>query len=383
MIDDIRPSRAEQRTGVAVQAPTPPTSRVSVPEPPSQPVTAISSRKKRRWPWIIGISILVVVLLAGISCFLWWRISLQPVNNRSDKTIRVVIETGKSPDQIANQLKQANVIRNPLVFSWYVKLHRVANDLQAGTYSISQKESLPQIVGQITEGKTDSLKVTFLPGATVSENEAVLGEMGFSKQSIEAAFAKKYDDPLFTSAPASADLEGYIYGETYEFNAGVTPEQILQKTFAEYDMVVKNDNLVAGFQAQGLTLYQGITLASIIQREVQTPSDMRQVAQVFLLRLKQGMPLGSDVTFEYAAKKLGVSASPTLDSPYNTRIHTGLPPGPISSPGQQALLAVANPASGDYLYFLSGDDGKTYFAHTIDQHEANVKNYCKVKCSDQ
>jgi UPF0755 protein len=90
--------------------------------------------------------------------------------------------------------------------------------------------------------------------------------------------------------------------------------------------------------------------------------------------------LGSDVTFIYAAKKLGVEATPTLESPYNTRIHPGLPPGPISSPGLSALQAVANPAAGDYTYFLAGDDGKTYFAHTFEEHEANIVNHCQKNC---
>src|SRR5207248_2549788 len=102
------------------------------------------------------------------------------------------------------------------------------------------------------------------------------------------------------------------------------------------------------FQKQGLNLYQGITLASIIQREVPGAADQKQVAQVFLTRLGMEMPLGSDVTYQYAAKKMGVTPSPDLDSPYNTRKYPGLPPGPIASPGLTALQAVANPAAGNY-----------------------------------
>lgn len=93
------------------------------------------------------------------------------------------------------------------------------------------------------------------------------------------------------------------------------------------------------------------------------------------------MPLGSDVTYHYAADKLGVEPSPSLESPYNTRIHKGLPPGPIATPGLSALMAVADPASGDYLYFLSGDDDKTYYAKTEQEHQANIENHCKIKCS--
>jgi len=93
------------------------------------------------------------------------------------------------------------------------------------------------------------------------------------------------------------------------------------------------------------------------------------------------MPLGSDVTYQYAAKILGVSPTPTLDSPYNTRINTGLPPGPIATPGLSALTAVASPAGGEYVYFLSGDDGMTYFAVTEAEHQENIANHCQVKCA--
>ena len=129
-----------------------------------------------------------------------------------------------------------------------------------------------------------------------------------------------------------------------------------------------------------MSLYQGITLASIIQREVNAEGDQRQVAQVFLLRLKDDISLGSDVTYQYIADKTGVPRDPGLDSPYNTRVVKGLPPGPISAPGRLALDAVANPATGDYKFFLSGDDDKTYFGRTQAEHEKNIADHCKMKC---
>ena len=108
--------------------------------------------------------------------------------------------------------------------------------------------------------------------------------------------------------------------------------------------------------------------------------DEAGIAQVFYSRLALNMPLGSDVTYQYIADKLGVPRDPNLDSPYNTRKYTGLPPGPISTPGKAALLAVATPATTDYLYFLNGDDNVTYFSKTLDEHEANIKNHCQIKC---
>jgi UPF0755 protein len=186
---------------------------------------------------------------------------------------------------------------------------------------------------------------------------------------------------LFAGRPSTVDLEGYVYGETYNFNAGASVHDILESAFKEFYATVQKYNLVEGFAKHGLNLYQGITLASIIQFEANKPDDQKQVAQVFYSRLNSGMVLGSDATFIYAANKLGVEPVSTLDSPYNTRIYAGLPPGPISSPGYNALMATAYPASGNYIYFVSGDDGKIYFARTIQEHDANTAKYCTKECN--
>jgi UPF0755 protein len=109
--------------------------------------------------------------------------------------------------------------------------------------------------------------------------------------------------------------------------------------------------------------------------------DQKQVAQVFYTRLEQNMPLGSDVTAYYGADQMGAERTVAVDTPYNTRIHSGLTPGPIAVPSIGALAAVASPAPGDYIYFLSGDDDVTYFAHTEEEHQANIRNHCTVKCA--
>ena len=144
--------------------------------------------------------------------------------------------------------------------------------------------------------------------------------------------------------------------------------------------VVQEQNLEQAFKKKGLSLYEGITLASIIQREVIGAEDQKLVAGIFYNRLAQGEPLGSDVTYQYAADKTGQERSPDLDSPYNTRRYKGLPPGPIAVPGESALMAAANPTKTDYIFFLSGDDDKTYFAETQAGHEENIKNHCAQKC---
>lgn len=347
---------------------------------PQTPPSLVPKRKRRLWPWITGGIIAVLLLIAGGSV-VWYKLSLRAVNASDTSRIRLTITEGQSPSQIAQALQDKKLIRSQVAFDVYTRLTGARSQLRAGTYSISPSESTETIVSNLVSGKVDQFNITFLPGATVAEDKQVLVKAGYKQSDVDAAFSKQYDHPLFATKPATADLEGYIYGETYNFDSDTTVEQILAKTFDEYYAAVTDNDLVAGFQKQGLTLYQGITLASIVQREVSNATDQKQVAQIFLKRLQIGIPLGSDVTYHYAAQKLGVDPSPTLDSPYNTRINKGLPPGPIAAPGLGALKAVANPASGDYLYFLSGDDGTTYYATTEAEHQANITNHCQIKCA--
>lgn len=353
---------------------------------PSKPLTSVSlspakkspSLKKRLW-LIIGSAVLLLVV-AAVGVIVWYNYQLGAPGSKDSPSVRLVIASGASPDKIATQLQDQGVIRSATAFDIYTRLGGVRDKLQAGSYNLSPSQSTPDIVTHLTSGKSDEFNLTFLPGGTVSAAKVGLERAGYSKAEIDAAFAKTYDHPIFEGKPSSADLEGYIYGETYNFNSDATVEQILVRTFDQFYSVVKNNDLVAKFKAQGLSLYQGITLASIIQREVPTAGDQKQVAQVFYLRLATNMTLGSDVTYQYIADKLGVPRDPRLDSPYNTRRYPGLPPGPIATPGLGALQAVANPTPGDYLFFLSGDDNKTYFARTNAEHEANVRDHCQSKC---
>lgn len=330
----------------------------------------------------------------------WYILSLRPVASGEIDKVRVTINEGDLPLEIAQSLEAKQVIRSANAFYLYARIAGISNTLQPGTFSLSPAESTPQIAKHLLTGNTEEYSVTFYPGAPLNiastsssgtpSHRQVLEKLGFKQSEIDEAFAADYsqDFPiLFANKPASADLEGYIYGQTYQVSSGASVKQILMRTFAEFEAQIKANDLVAGFQRQNLNLFQGITMASIVQREVLAPSssepssDQRQVAQVFFTRLNKDMTLGSDVTYHYAADKSGVTRDHTLDSPYNTRIHTGLPPGPIASPGITALKAVANPAPGNYVYFLSGDDDRTYFATTNEEHEANIAQHCAYKCS--
>lgn len=371
----------------------------TAPAPLAERPPELSASKRPIWKdprWLVSgiVALLLLVVIVSAGWFIW---QLRPVDTRDSTRERLTVAVGMSPDAIAHLLKQKDLIRNTAVFDIYARLRGVRSNLQAGVYSLSASESLPDIVAHLTGGKTDTFTVTFFPGATLTDTTQtktdkkvditdVLLRAGYSQAEISMALAKTYDSPLFAGKPAGTNLEGYIYGETYQFSSGATVETILARTFAEFYGQIEQHNIITGLQKQGLNLYQGIVLASIIQREVsssdpsQASADQRQVAQVFYARLAQNIPLGSDVTAYYGADKIGAARSVAVDTPYNTRIHTGLPPGPIAVPSIGALEAAANPAAGDYLYFLTGDDGTMYFAHTNEEHEQNITNHCKILC---
>lgn len=350
------------------------------PQEETPPKKLSTPKKSRRWLWWIVLTVFAVIAASVTSVALWYNQQLDSLNPNSKQLVNITVSEGTSGSSLGDTLESEGVIRNSTAFSWYLRLNGNSSQLQAGVYKVGPGQTVPEIVEIITSGETETFRLTFLPGDTLEEHRKVFIKAGYEASVVDAALEKTYGHPLLKTKPKSADLEGYIYGETYEFFVDATPEQILTRTFDEMYKVIVDNDLEAKYKKQGLSLFEGITLASIIQREVNTPADQAQVAQVFLLRMKRGMQLGSDVTYQYIADKTGQERDVNLDSPYNTRRYAGLPPGPISSPGETALVAVGNPAKGDYVYFLSGDDDKTYFAKTNAEHEANIKNHCEKKC---
>ena len=343
-------------------------------------ITTKKPKRRRKLLFIVG-AILAAITIVLIGLSWWWNSQLAPVDVKNTAKVLVNIDYGTTPDEIASKLRQEKLINNEFVFNLYTRQQGVRNQLQAGTYRLSPSNSTPEIVAHLVQGKSDTFDITFIPGATLADNRKVLIDSGFSVKEVDEALNASYDSPLFAGKPSQADLEGYIYGETYNFAVNTSVKSVLEHIFEHFYGIVEEERLVELYQAQGLNLYQGITLASIIQRESgSVKSDMPTIAQVFFSRLAIGMPLGSDVTYQYIADKTGVPRSINLDSPYNTRIYTGLPPGPISTAGVEALRAVGAPSSTDYMYFLSGDDNITYFSRTFAEHEAAIAAHCQIKC---
>lgn len=394
----VQSQPAQPQAAPVVAAPVAPQSQPT----DNQPLSL--TKKKRRWIWwVVGI----VVFLAAVATagYFWYVNALTPVS-ASDKTVQQVqINEGASFSFVSGRLEERKLIRSSLALQIYAYLHNEVGNLKQGSCNLMPSESSTEILKKLTSGCHDFKSVTFYPGATIEKSKnlkegekdfSVRGSLeaaGFSDADITAALNATYDSPLFADKPAGASFEGYVYGDTYYINADSGPAEALKDAFAEMEKAVEKDNLVAEYKAHGLSLYQGITLASIIQRELSCDNldsikraacyeNQQKVAQVFYSRMAQGMELGSDVTFIYAAGLTGDVPTPSLDSPYNTRLYPGLPPGPIASPSEYSLKATANPASTDYLYFIAGDEGggAMYFGRTNAEHEQNIKDHCQVLC---
>jgi UPF0755 protein len=203
----------------------------------------------------------------------------------------------------------------------------------------------------------------------------------FTNAEIEAALTKTYSHPLLASKPAELDLEGYIFPDTYEMRKQDTLESLLEMSFDNLYNKLSADGSLALITSRELTIHEALTMASIVGKEAPGEADQKAIAGVFWNRQEMGMPLGSDVTFKYAYK-MGYCEvdSPSCASAWNTRIHAGLPPGPISNMKYSTIQAVLSPTASDYLFFVAGDDSTIYYATTEDEHQENVYRYCTTQC---
>ncbi len=326
---------------------------------------------------LLGIS--AVVALAGI-VMAWYALNLRPLKpTLGGQPDRFVVQSGRSLRSVAQELDRTGVIRSQLALRVYARILN-RERIVVGTYSVSAADRPSDILRRLSSGETADVSVTLIEGWTAVQMDAALAKAGVLPAGALASAIKS--DPVsapdfLSDKPAQADLEGYLFPDTYKFERGAQASEVLAKLLETFGRRV-DAPLREQIRRGGHTLFEAVTLASIVEREVATTADRRMVADLFWRRLKIGQALESDATVNYVTGK-GLT-SPTfadtkVDSPYNTYVHTGLPPGPIGNPGLDALRAVADPLPNDFLYFLSGKDGKTHFAATYDEHLANKAKY--------
>lgn len=348
-----------------------------------------SRPRSQRWLKRAGLIVLVVVLVLIVGGFIAHHVynqDLEPADP-SGQARSVTITQGSSVNSIAGELFSQHLIKSQWAFEFYVTRADARSELKAGIYNLSPSMNVGEIVSILTHGKVATSLVTILPGQRLDQVEAALIRAGFSKSDVEAAMqpSKYAGNPALVDKPAGASLEGFLYPDSFERDSTTQPEQIISESLQEMANHL-TPSLRAAYAKEGLNVYQAITLASMVEQEAATPSDRAQVAQVFLSRLKAGSVLGSDVTAFYGARQAGdAGISPIdqlkLDTPYNTLINPGLPPGPISNVSASSLEAVAHPANTNWLYFVAGDNGKVYFSQTATEHDQQIQLYCHKLCA--
>ncbi len=346
-------------------------------------------RKKRSKSFIFFLLALAGVGLA-IGLYLHCRFLIYPPsadNNPSPQTI--TIQSGQSVEQIAKLLEENKIIRSPFWFKFFVWRKGVGERLQAGKYQLTSAMPIPEIIDILAAGKVvnEEKTITIIEGWTLEEIAQYLKKGGhISSQEEKRLLAARVGEwpfsfakpDFFSSAPASASLEGYLFPDTYRLAPNATLEDILQKMFNNFSAKL-SPQMRADIQKSGYTLHQIITLASIVEKEVRNPQEMKVVAGILHKRLKMGMKLEVDSTVNYLTKKKTPSASwqdLQIDSPYNTYKYYGLPPGPIASPGLAAIQAAIYPQESPYLFYLNRQDtGETIFSRTYQEHLRNKRLY--------
>lgn len=294
---------------------------------------------------------------------------------------RFEVKSGENAWVLSERLEQSGFISSRIVFLWELARERKLHSLVAGAYSLRGDFPIPEIILRISEGQTlpRDIRVTFPEGFTSHQMADRLTAAGLPGSDFIALVQHPKPEwreqfVFLSDVPAGASLEGYLFPETYYFLPNASGETIvlrLLKTFGEQ----VNADVRQTASVRNKDLFSAVTLASIVEDEVQSEHDRRLVSDVLLKRLAIEQPLQSDATLEYVlgGKELQHTADQTrTESPYNTYLHIGLPPGPINNPGLVSLRAAIYPESNPYFYFLSDAKTKeTVFATTFEEHIRN------------
>src|SRR5262245_120716 len=331
--------------------------------------------------FLLFLFVLVLVIVVGLAAFgsiVWGRMH-EPFKGYTAAEQFVDIPPGSGPQEIGRRLVTAGVVRDPFVYRMTLWRTGQARKLQAGEYRFAEPLSAVQVIDQIARGAVYTHRITFPEGLTVVEMSKLYESHGFGPAS-DFVTAARNAAPVADIDPGAPDLEGYLFPETYAIARG-TPASRLVALMVERVRAAFPETLRNEAQAQGLTLRQVVTLASLVEKETGKPEERPLVAAVYRNRHRIGMGMQADPTVIYALQKAGRydgnirRGDLEFDSPYNTYRYPGLPPGPIASPSQASIEAAVRPADVTYLYFVSRNDGSHAFATTLAEHNRNVQKF--------
>jgi len=314
--------------------------------------------------------------------FLAWEIFV-PQSLRSVPESVVTIPKGIGYKDISLELKEQGIFKNTLAFNVYVVVSGNYSRLQSGSYNLSPSMSLFAIVRKLSSGDVMKEKITIPEGWNINQIAQYFEQKQiFSAKEFLDVADKDWSGEFefLKDKPKKLSLEGYIFPDTYYLSINTTLEEFLKIALDNFSKKVGSDLLVE-IKEQRKSVFEIVTMASMIEKEVILPADKKIVSGILWKRIQEGMPLQVDATVNYVTGKKDsrVSLGDTkVDSPYNTYKYYGLPKGPIANPGIESILAAIYPTKTDYWYYLSArDTGKTIFSKTLDEHNLAIVKYLR------
>jgi len=300
----------------------------------------------------------------------------------AQSNVSVTIAQGSSVRRIASELENKGIIQSPFLFELYVRVRGLSGSIPAGLFFLKEDSSFADVTATLLDAQAAGIQVTIPEGYTLRKIWDTLHaafpnikEADFWKMAGRASPLKKIE-PILAHLSSTQDLEGYVFPDTYFFAPEASAESIVRTMVETLPRRLRE----LGIQKTGKDLHAFLTLASIVEREVRDPKDMANAADIFFRRLEIGMALQADSTVNYVIDGKNPSltaAEMKTNSPYNTYLYAGLPPGPICNPGVNALRAAAHPTKNSWLYFLTTPSGDVKYARTFDDHVANKSRYLR------
>lgn len=322
---------------------------------------------------VITAILIIVIVAVGTGAYAYHYISGidAPYDASDDSSRSVTIEQGATTKDIAGILESEGIIGSARKFIIFSRLNEYDGKFQAGTYFLSPSMTLREIADTLSNGDTVTLKFTIPEGYTLAKISEKLSESGIIDKSKFDALIAQGDfnyDFLKTAVQDGRKLEGYLFPDTYALPAGSDERAIINAMLSRFGEVF-NDEYKSKTELLGMSVNEIITVASIIECEASVESDRPIVASVIYNRLRTGMTLGMDSTIHYILNNAEGELTYddlAIESPYNTYVNQGLPPGPISCPGESAIKAALYPSDTDYLYFVLSDKGDGTMAFSED-----------------
>jgi len=323
----------------------------------------------------VTVALVVLALLGAAAVAGSLRWALSPALTSAPPVI-FDVRPGASLGQVARDLEARGLIRSAVAFRWLARYRELDGALQVGEYALSAAQAPREILMQIVEGRVVVYEVVIPEGLTAAQIALRLEAAGLSNAAEFSAFASDPASPGSLGVEG-ATLEGYLFPETYRLPRGLAVREVAKVLVDQFLRVWREVEPQA--RSQKLSMLEVVTLASIVEKETASPEERPLIAAVFRNRLKRGMRLETDPTVIYGIPDFDGNLRrrdlENAENPYNTYQIPGLPPGPIASPGADALRAVVDPAESDYLFFVSRNDGTHVFSKTFLEHVRAVDQF--------